>query len=174
MRGYNHTVTKSIHVVTSIKLVRESRTTIKYECWKRTCYFSYVIKKCIYPSIWLFHTLHYHSSWQLKTRLNEIIDIEFYFKNDRQHYKFIVLGYEITFFLKHVTKCKKWYTDNEFLIDSILVEFKGHLFQQIICIHMGTNCAHLLADDFLYIVSLWGCVYTKTYQRQHKYRNKSI
>jgi hypothetical protein len=26
---------------------------------------------------------------------------------------------------------------------------------------MARNCAHLLFDDFLYIVSLWGLIYTK-------------
>ena len=115
----------------------------------------------------LFCTWHHHSSWKLKTRLNKIIHKEFYFKTSRQHYKFIVLGDEITFFLKHVTKRKTWYTENEvismlqFLIDNIFVKFIGHIFQQIICISMARNCAHLLFDDFLYIVSLWGLIYTK-------------
>ena len=115
----------------------------------------------------LFYTWHHHSSWKLKTRLNKIIHKEFYFKTSRQHYKFIVLGDEITFFLKHVTKRKTWYTENEvismleFLIDNIFVKFIGHIFQQIICISMARNCAHLLFDDFLYIVSLWGFIYTK-------------
>ena len=38
----------------------------------------------------------------------------------------------------------------EFLIDNILVKFGGHLFRQGIGIPMGTNCASLLADLFLY------------------------
>jgi hypothetical protein len=38
----------------------------------------------------------------------------------------------------------------EFLIDSIFVSFEGTLFQQIVGILMGMNCAHLLADLFLY------------------------
>jgi hypothetical protein len=38
----------------------------------------------------------------------------------------------------------------EFLIDSIFVSFGGILFQQVIGIPMGTNCAPLLADLFLY------------------------
>ena len=37
-----------------------------------------------------------------------------------------------------------------FLIDNIFVEFGGIVFQQIIGIPMGTNCAPLLADLFLY------------------------
>ena len=37
-----------------------------------------------------------------------------------------------------------------FLIDNIFVKFGGLVFQQIIGIPMGTNCAPLLADLFLY------------------------
>ena len=36
------------------------------------------------------------------------------------------------------------------LIDNIYVVFGGQVFQQIIGIPMGTNCAPLLADLFLY------------------------
>ena len=38
----------------------------------------------------------------------------------------------------------------EFLIDNIFVSFGGILFQQIVGIPMGTNCAPLLADLFVY------------------------
>ena len=38
----------------------------------------------------------------------------------------------------------------EFLIDNIFVQFGGRLFRQAIGIPMGTNCAPLLADLFLY------------------------
>jgi hypothetical protein len=38
----------------------------------------------------------------------------------------------------------------EFLIDNIFVSFGGVLFQQVVGIPMGTNCAPLLADLFLY------------------------
>ena len=38
----------------------------------------------------------------------------------------------------------------EFLIDNIVVQFGGRLFHQVIGIPMGTNCAPLLADLFLY------------------------
>ena len=37
----------------------------------------------------------------------------------------------------------------EFLVDNIFVVFGGKVFQQIV-IPMGTNCALLLADIFLY------------------------
>ena len=38
----------------------------------------------------------------------------------------------------------------EFLIDNIFVQFGGCLFHQVIGIPVGTNCAPLLADLFLY------------------------
>ena len=38
----------------------------------------------------------------------------------------------------------------EFLIDNIFVQFGGCLFHQVIGIPMGTKCAPLLADLFLY------------------------
>ena len=38
----------------------------------------------------------------------------------------------------------------EFLTDNIFVQFGGCLFRQVIGIPMGTNCAPLLADLFLY------------------------
>ena len=38
----------------------------------------------------------------------------------------------------------------EFLIDNIFVMFGIHVFQQTVGIPMGTNCAPLLADLFLY------------------------
>ena len=38
----------------------------------------------------------------------------------------------------------------EFSIDNIFVQFGGRLFHQMIRVAMGTNCAPLLADLFLY------------------------
>jgi hypothetical protein len=38
----------------------------------------------------------------------------------------------------------------EFLIDNIFAMFDGRVFQQTVGIPMGTNCATLLADLFLY------------------------
>ena len=38
----------------------------------------------------------------------------------------------------------------EFLIDNIFCIFGGRVFQQTAVIHMGTNCAPLLADLFIY------------------------
>ncbi|KAK6173953.1 hypothetical protein SNE40_017319 [Patella caerulea] len=38
----------------------------------------------------------------------------------------------------------------DFLIDNIFIEFGGEIYQQAVGIPMGTNCAPLLADLFLY------------------------
>ena len=42
------------------------------------------------------------------------------------------------------------YCSFEFLVDNIFVVFAGKVFQQTVGIPMGTNCAPLLADIFLY------------------------
>jgi hypothetical protein len=67
-----------------------------------------------------------------------------------------VLGYNSTYFSNKIQKGKTCYSEEqvismlEFLIDNIVVSFGGTLFQQVVGIPMGTNCAPLLADLFLY------------------------
>jgi hypothetical protein len=71
-----------------------------------------------------------------------------------QFCKFIDLGHELTYFVKH-TKGKKCYTQHEvismleFLIDNILVEY---IWQKIIGIHMGTQCERKSEVSFVIIV----------------------
>ena len=61
-----------------------------------------------------------------------------------------------SFDLKEHSDSKSKYTEEdiikmlEFLVDNIFVVFAGKVFQQILGIPMGTNCAPLLADIFLY------------------------
>ena len=77
-------------------------------------------------------------------------------KNDEKRYKYIVVGREKTYFVKHRSESKNKYTEEEviqmleFFIDNIFVQFGGLVFQQTIGIPMGTNCAPLLADLFLH------------------------
>ena len=58
--------------------------------------------------------------------------------------------------MKNHIESRKKYTNEDitalldFLIDNIFVYFGGLVFQQTIGIHMGTNCAPLLAELFLY------------------------
>ena len=71
-------------------------------------------------------------------------------------YKYIVVNGYRCYFVKSHSDAKHKYTEDDiidmlnFLIDNIFVEFGGHIFQQVIGIPMGTNCAPLLADLFLY------------------------
>ena len=61
-----------------------------------------------------------------------------------------------TLFVREHSNLKSKYTEEdiirmlEFLVDNIFVVFAGKVFQQIIGIPMGTNCAPLLADIFMY------------------------
>ena len=66
------------------------------------------------------------------------------------------MGHEEAHFVKEHPDSKNMYSEDdiikmlEFLVDNIFVDFAGHVFQQIVGIPMGTNCAPLLADIFLY------------------------
>ena len=91
---------------------------------------------------------------KLKTRLKETIHKAFSHRNYCS--KFVVFGYNSTYFSNKIQKSKTCYSEEqvismlEFLIDNIFVSFGGILFQQVVGIPMGTNCAPLLADLFLY------------------------
>ena len=84
----------------------------------------------------------------LKSRISNLVHNAFRKKDGSVRYTHI-----------KVTRAQGYFThdtaDNickmiEFLIDNIFVQFGGHLFRQVIGIPMGTNCAPLLADLFLY------------------------
>ena len=93
---------------------------------------------------------------KLKSRLATIIRNSFLHKNGNRRYKYFVLGREGPYFVKEHSDSKNKYTEEdiikmlEFLVDNIFVVFAGKVFQQIVGIPMGTNCAPLLADIFLY------------------------
>jgi hypothetical protein len=67
-----------------------------------------------------------------------------------------VLGYNSTYFSDKIHKDKTCSSEEqvismlEFLIDNTCVSFGGILFQQVVGMPMGTNCAPLLADLFLF------------------------
>ena len=92
---------------------------------------------------------------QLKSRLASIVNQAFCFKNGKRRYEYIVVKYNSTYFVKSHSDAKHKYKEDDivrminFLIDNIFVECGGEIFQQVICIPMGTNCAPLLADIFL-------------------------
>ena len=88
----------------------------------------------------------------LKSRIASIIRNSFIFKNGNRRYKYLVLGHEEAYFVKEHSDSKSKYTEDEiikmldFLVDNIFVVFAGKIFQQIVGILVGTNCAPLLAD----------------------------
>ena len=92
----------------------------------------------------------------MKSRLTAIVHQTFCFKNGKKRYEYIVVNYNSTYFVKNNSNAKHKYTEHDivrminFLIDNIFVECGGEVFQQVICISMGTNCAPLLADIFIY------------------------
>ena len=67
-----------------------------------------------------------------------------------------MLGRDIYYFVKHHSDSTKKFSETdifnmlEFLIDNIFAMFGGRVFQQTVGIPMGTNCAPLLANLFLY------------------------
>jgi hypothetical protein len=77
-------------------------------------------------------------------------------KNGQRRYKYLVLGRGRSYFVKHHSDSTKKFSETdifnmlEFLIDNIFVLFGGRVFLQTVGIPMGTNCAPLLADLFLY------------------------
>ena len=92
---------------------------------------------------------------KLKSRLATIIRNSFIHKNGNRRYKYLVLGREGPYFVREHSNSKSKYTEEdiigvlEFLVDNIFVVLAGKVFQQIIGIPMGTNCALLLANIFL-------------------------
>ena len=71
-------------------------------------------------------------------------------------YTHIKVGRNKSYFTSDPLNGDNKYTANdirkmiEFLVDNIYVRFGGQLFRQMVGIPMGTNCAPLLADLFLY------------------------
>ena len=92
----------------------------------------------------------------LKSRMNNIINNAFKHKNGATRYTHIKVGRNESYFTNDPLNGDNKYTAsvickmNEFLVDNIYVRFGGQLFQQIVRIPIGTNCAPLLSDLFLY------------------------
>ena len=92
----------------------------------------------------------------LKSRMNNIINSAFGHENGATRYTHIKVGRNKSHFTSDPLNGDNKYTANdickmiEFLVDNIYIRFGGQLFRQMIGIPMGTNCAPLLADLFLY------------------------
>ena len=93
---------------------------------------------------------------KLKSRLLDIIDSCFFNKNGKRKYSYFVISHQKHYFVKYHSDSTHKYSEVEikkmleFLIDNIYVVVGGQVFQQSVGIPMGTNCAPLLADLFLY------------------------
>ena len=80
----------------------------------------------------------------------------FHKKNGQRRYKHLLLGRDRSYFVKHYSDSTKKFSETDifnmlkFLIDNLFVIFGGRVFQQTIGIPMGTNCAPLLVNLFLY------------------------
>ena len=93
----------------------------------------------------------------LKSRITSLVHNSFKQKDGKIRYSFIKAGkYGNCYFSRKVEEGEGQYSEGsickmiEFLIDNIYVTFGGLHFRQVIGIPMGTNCAPLLADLFLY------------------------
>ena len=92
----------------------------------------------------------------LKSRMNSIINNAFKYKNGATRYTHIKVGRNESYFTSDPLSGDNKCTPNdickmiEFLVDNIYVRFGGQFFRQMIGIPMGTDCAPLLADVFLY------------------------
>ena len=88
--------------------------------------------------------------------MNSIINNAFKYKNGATRYTHIKVCRNKSYFTSNPLNGDNKYTANdickmiEFLVDNIYVRFGGQLFQQMVELPMGTNCAPLLADLFLY------------------------
>jgi hypothetical protein len=93
---------------------------------------------------------------KLKDRLRELVQLCFIKKNGQRRYKYLVLRRDRSYFVKHHSDSTKKFSETdiinmlEFLIDNIFAMLGGRVFQQTVGIHMGINCAPLLADLFFY------------------------
>jgi hypothetical protein len=93
---------------------------------------------------------------ELKDKLRELVQLCFIKRNGQRRYKYLALGRDRSYFVRHHSDSTKKFSETdifnmlEFLIDNIFVMFRGSVFQQTVGIPMGTNCAPLLADLFLY------------------------
>jgi hypothetical protein len=116
---------------------------------KKKPYFLFICFLFIYIYTWYIHYMDSQCIDQCRMCIAPFF-IKFLWL--RLNSKFVVLGYKSTYFSNKIHKGKTCYSEEqmismlEFLIDNIFVSFGGTLFQQVVGIPMGTNCAPLLAD----------------------------
>ena len=88
----------------------------------------------------------------IKEKLNDLIEWSF----EREWLRYIACNERKVFFAsEHQNRYKLWSCQNicealTYLLDNIFIKFGTKLYRQIIGIPMGTNCAPLIADLFLF------------------------
>jgi len=84
---------------------------------------------------------------KLKDKLRELVQLCFIKKNDQRRYKYLVLGRDKSYFVKHQSDSTKKFSETdifnmlELLIDNIFAMFGGRVFQKTVSIPIGTNCS---------------------------------
>ena len=95
--------------------------------------------QCLHCQTFDFSTLYTtipHS--KLKDKLRELVQLCFIKKNGQRRYKYLVLGRDRSYFVKHQSDSTKKLSETdifnmlEFLIDNIFVMFGGRVFQQTV------------------------------------------
>ena len=87
-----------------------------------------------YDFLTLYNTIPHT---KLKARLSELIKNAFKYENGKKRYEYIVVGHDSTYFVKNTSNAKNIYTEDDivrmidFLIDNIIVECGGVIFQQV-------------------------------------------
>ena len=77
-------------------------------------------------------------------------------KNGTRKYKFLVIGKQDTYFVRHHSDSPYKYSEADikgmlgFFVDNIYAVFGDQVFQQTVGITMGTNCPPLMAELFSY------------------------
>lgn len=93
---------------------------------------------------------------KLKEKLHSLINRAFVSKKGVRKYHYITIFRGTGQFVKTDSESKQKYSETDicdlldFLIDNIYVKFGDKIFRQVTGIPMGTNCAPLLADLFLF------------------------
>ena len=88
----------------------------------------------------------------IKDKLTSLIEITF----AREKCTYIALNAKTAFFTNQILDnyttwtCSDFCSALNFLLDNLFIKFNGKLFKQMVGIPMGTNCAPLIADIFLF------------------------
>ena len=86
----------------------------------------------------------------------KLVQLCFIKKNGQRRYKYLVLGRDRSYFVKHHSNSTETFSGTdifnmlELLIDNIFVMLGGRVLQRKVGIPLGTNCTPLHADLFLY------------------------